>query len=509
MGVRILSAVLSLCLLLTFTSCYVSAEETEAKDISNVGLVAEIDGFPSTRALFDGKLFSGYTTTGDSSITLEYHGGMGSLYFLFDSLSGNYIITDNSTGEKHLAGTYGFLHEFVDLIDVFGSAPTSITIDFASGPVTLNELYVYTPGQVPDTVQKWQVPADGQTDLVLFSTHGDDEQLFFAGLLPYYAGQLGYQVQVVYMTDHREREPHRFHEMLNGLWAVGVTAYPVAASIPDFQKKHDMEGTFAEFAARGYPREDLLGYVVENLRRFKPMVAVGHDVNGEYGHGMHMAYANLLMEAVTIASDASCYPESAEKYGLWDTPKTYLHLYEENAIVMDWDQPLSHFDGMTAFKVTQKLGFPSHKSQYDDFAWYHSSAKSAKDVREYNPCYYGLYRSTVGADVQKNDFFENLNTHAEQARLAEQQRLEAERLAAEEEASRLEAERLAAEEEAARLAEAQRLAAEEAARLAEEQQLAREAAHKRTVSILAAVTLLLAALIIGLFICFKTSKKRR
>ena len=507
MGVRFLSAVLALCLLLTFVPGHVLAKEAAAQDISNIELVTAIDGFPGKNALFDGRLRSGPTSAANASITLEYADGMGSLYFLFDNLSGSYTITDNSTGNVHFAGTNGFLHEFVDLTAAFGSAPTSVTIDFSNGPVTLFELYVYTPGRVPDTVQRWQTPADGQTDLVLFSTHGDDEQLFFAGLLPYYAGELGYQVQVVYMTDHRQREPHRFHEMLDGLWSVGVTAYPVAGDCPDFLKKHDMAGTYAELAARGYPREELLGFVVENLRRFKPLVAVGHDVNGEYGHGMHMVYADLLMEAVTVAADASFYPESAEKYGLWDTPKTYLHLYEENGIVMDWDQPLSRFDGMTAFEVTQKLGYPCHKSQYSDFAWYHSSAKTARDVARYNPCYYGLFRSTVGEDVQKNDFFENVNTYAEQVCIAEAQRLEAERLAAEEEARRLEAERLAEE---ARQLESERLAAEEAARLAEEQQLVQEAAQKQTVLIWTVIASpLLIALIIGLLIRFKAPKKRR
>jgi LmbE family N-acetylglucosaminyl deacetylase len=44
---------------------------------------------------------------------------------------------------------------------------------------------------------------EGGADLVLFSAHGDDEHLFFAGLLPTYAEERGYRVQVVYLTDHR------------------------------------------------------------------------------------------------------------------------------------------------------------------------------------------------------------------------------------------------------------------------------------------------------------------
>ena len=511
MKLRFLSVFLCLCLLIGLLPMSAAADETLAEDISSVKLVTVNDGFPSKNALFDGKLLSGSATSGNASLTLEYADGIGSLYFLFDIPYGMYSITNNDTGKALAAGRDGFLHEFVDLTAAFGSAPTSVTIDFSNGSVKLYELFVYTEGEVPSSVQKWNAPADGQTDLVLFSTHGDDEQLFFAGVLPYYACELGYQVQVVYFTDHRKDDPHRIHEMLNGLWAVGVTAYPVFGSHPDFLRKHDLAGTYAGFKSRGYTREEMLGFVVENLRRFKPLVAVGHDINGEYGHGMHMVYTDLLMEAITITNDATYYPESAEKYGLWDTPKTYLHLYEENEIVMDWDQPLDSFNGMTAFEVTQQLGYPCHASQYQDFAWYHVYVKTAKDVRKYNPCYYGLYRSTVGEDVQKNDFFENLTTYAEQARIAEEQRLEAERLAAEEEARRLEEERIAeekrlAEEEARRQAE---LAAAEAARLAEEQRLAEEAAQKRAslFMLLGICGFLLFLLIILLVIRAKTSRK--
>lgn len=39
-------------------------------------------------------------------------------------------------------------------------------------------------------------------------------------------------------------------------------------------------------------------------------------------------FTALSMEkAVELAADASYQPRSAEKYGVWDTPKTYLHLY--------------------------------------------------------------------------------------------------------------------------------------------------------------------------------------
>lgn len=449
------------------------SEEKQAANISSVDIVTDHEGFASTTFLFNERVLEGEKTSGNASITFEYDEGIGSLYLIFNRAYGEYTVTDNTSGTSCTVGQYGYIHEFIDLVSLFGHAPTSVTVAFENGSVYLFEIQVYTEGEVPDSVQKWSPPADGKADLVLFSTHGDDDQLFFAGVLPYYAKERGYTVQVVYFTDHDD-EPHRMHEMLNGLWAVGVTCYPVFGDHPDFFKRN-MADAYAAMNNLGHPREELLGFVVENIRRFQPLVAVGHDINGEYGHAMHKIYTDLLMEAITISNDETQYPESAEKYGVWDVPKTYLHLYEENQIVMNWDQPLDSFDGMTAFEVTRDLGYPCHKSQYQDFAWYLAYYDTAAECPKYNPCYYGLYRSTVGEDVEKNDFFENLSSHAEMDRIAEEARLEAERLAAEEEARRQAEEAARIAEEEARLAEEQRLKEEAEQKAAEEARLAEEA----------------------------------
>lgn len=477
--VFLLAALMLLGVLVPFTVSATEAETTaesdvlQATDISGNGIVAAKEGFTSTGFLFNDRVLEGEKTSGNASITFEYEEGIGSLYLIFNRPYGEYTVTDNGSGTVRTVGQYGYAHEFIDLVSLFGAAPTSVTLSFENGSVYLFEIDVYTEGEVPDSVQKWNPPADGKADLVLLSTHGDDDQLFFAGVLPYYAKERGYTVQVVYFTDHDD-EPHRMHEMLNGLWAVGVDIYPVFGDHPDFFKRN-MDDAYAAMKNLGYPREDLLSFVVENLRRFQPLVVVGHDINGEYGHAMHKIYTDLLMEAVTLTADATQYPESAEKYGVWDVPKTYLHLYEENQLIMDWDQPLASFDGMTAFEVTKELGYPCHKSQYSDFAWYLAYYDTAKECPKYNPCYYGLYRTTVGEDVEKNDFFENLTSHAEMARIAEEERLEAERLAAEEEARRLEEEAARKAEEEARLAEEQRLKEEAERKAAEEARLAEEA----------------------------------
>jgi LmbE family N-acetylglucosaminyl deacetylase len=222
--------------------------------------------------------------------------------------------------------------------------------------------------------------------------------------------------------------------------------------------------------------------VVELLRRFKPQVVVGHDIEGEYGHGMHMAYTDCLVQALRISGEAVTFPELTDKYGVWEVPKTYLHLYEKNSIVLDYDQPLSAFDGMTAFEVSQKLGYPCHKSQQG--TWFtdwingdHGEITKATQIKRYNPCQFGLYSTTVGEDVEKNDFLENIITYQEQERL-EQERLEQERLEQEAleqerlEQERQELDRIEAEKAEQKRQEALRLEQErlEQERLAAEQQ---------------------------------------
>lgn len=436
---KILSLCLCLALMLSGT-VFASAAEAEAADIT-AETTATVEGFRYPSFLFDKDAKTCYASGGNVSVTLENSRGIGSVYLIFDYEYGEYTLTDNGTGKALTAGTYGFLHEFVDLEAAFGYAPASVTVSFASGSVNIGEIYVFSSGQVPAFVQKWKPPLEGGADILMLPTHGDDDQLYFAGLLPYYAGELGLRVQVAYMTSHRNYTTLRTHEMLNGLWAVGVDAYPVFGEFFDF-RVDSLQGSYQVYANNGITRDEIIGFVTEQLRRFKPLAVVGHDINGEYGHGMHRIYCDTLMAAVELSMDPTAYPESAESYGVWDVPKTYLHLLEENPIVLNYDVPLERFDGLTAFQVTQKLGFPCHETQqvYGFKAWLngvHGEITMATQIEDFNPCEFGLYRTTVGPDVQKNDFLENLITYDEQARL-EQERLEQERL----EQERLEQERL-------------------------------------------------------------------
>lgn len=436
--------------------------QEEARRLGS-GCITQLENVRNVSGLFDDVLHEGNDYPDGCRITAESEEGIGSVYLIFDIEYGTYTVTDNDSGQVLTCGQQEFIHDFVDLEAGFGHAPRSVTLAFDSGTVPLNELFLFTPGQTPDYVQKWTRPIeDERADLVLFSTHSDDDQLFFAGVLPYYAGEMGYRVQVVYLTNHRNWNNIRFHEALDGLWNVGVTRYPGGGIFNDDYSK-SLKEAYDIFARNDVSEDDLVGFAVEQLRRYKPLVALGHDLNGEYGHGQHRLFADILTKAVELTDDPDAYPASVEAYGIWRVPKLYLHLYDQNVIVMDWDQPLEAFGGLTAYQVTKYRGFPSHVSQYSDYEWYMDGAQKATEVKKYNPCYYGLYFSSCPEDDEKKDFFEHLVTYDEQIRLAEE---EAER------------QRLKAEEEAAKAAEKAERAAVQAFREQEEARLLAERTRK-------------------------------
>jgi len=186
-------------------------------------------------------------------------------------------------------------------------------------------------------------------------------------------------------------------------------------------------------------------------------VVVTHAVNGEYGHGGHIIYTQLCIDAIEHSNNPESYPESAETYGVWELPKVYVHLQQEKEVVLDFDTPLDMFGGRTAYKVGQDA-FMYEVSQTwypGQMGWLYGQ-DLASEVTENPVNRYGLYYSTVGDDVNTDSIFDNIDLWP----IREQKEAEeAERLAVEE------AERAAAEAEAARLAqeEADRIAAEKAA----------------------------------------------
>lgn len=474
-GLRLL--MLTLCL----TLCLATAVYAEESDYQNTAVTAE--NFGDAQKFSDGDRLT-YSAAGESAaITLSRPDGIAAIYLEFDRLPRTWTLTDPASGKSMTCGENAFLHEYVDVAALLGTVPQTLRLEFEKGTV-LADVYGFSEGTLPAFVQRWQPPCE-QADLLLFSSHSDDEQLFFAGVLPYYAVERKLQIQVVYLVQHFYLndyvEHKRPHEQLDGLWGVGVRNYPIISEFPDLyseskDRQTALNSAIAVYEAAGYTYEDVAAYLAENIRRFKPLVVLSHDLNGEYGHGTHVLCASALTEVIGQTGDAEKYPESAAAYGTWEAEKLYLHLYEENPIVMDFDTPLESLGGKTAFQVTQEQGFSCHKSQH--WTWFYrwiygadgAPITKAADIQTYSPCLYGLYTTKVGPDTEGGDFFENVMTYAEREAAA--------RAAAEAQA------KAEAEAAAKAAAEAQAKAeAEAAAKAAAEA----EVAHRKKVRVLTAV----------------------
>ena len=220
---------------------------------------------------------------------------------------------------------------------------------------------------------------------------------------PYYAGEKGMNVVVAYMTCGTME---RRSELLNGLWAMGVRTYP---EIGNFWDKYTKKLNTCYDA---WGKSATNKYIVNLLRKYQPEVVVTHDVKGEYGHGAHLVCADAMQKCIPLAANPQKYTDSYKVYGAWEVKKLYLHMAKENAIEMDWDQPLSAFDGKTGYEMAVE-GYSWHVSQ-------HEAGQKNPETGKYEPfivepresdysCYrFGLVHSTVGVDVEKNDFFENI-----------------------------------------------------------------------------------------------------
>lgn len=307
------------------------------------------------------------------------------IYIIWDKLPGEWTLRVD--GEEYSCGMQGFLHEYIPIDTSYEKIEAVVPKD-----IEICEFHVFENGEIPEWVQVWEPPLE-EADMLLIPTHADDEILFFGPILPTYT-EAGYSLQIAYLTNHWQSHV-RPHELLNGLWTSGIRAYPVIGEFEDIYSPN------LEHAETLYDKEDVLGYFVELFRRFKPKVVIGHDIGGEYGHGVHMLNADMLMQALEISADEAYYSESAKEYGVWDVPKTYLHLYKEGMLEFEWDTPLEGFDGLTAFEIAQNA-FKCHKSQE---AYFEVTRK--KNV--YGCTQFGLYRSLVGEDIFCDDFFENID----------------------------------------------------------------------------------------------------
>ena len=367
--------------------CTAFAFAEEAQDISAACSATTSGTMRDTSALFDRAYKTKYTLRPGGVLEFASDEAISGVYLQYFEVPYTCDIRVQQNGEwVTVASTGPYLSDWVPLPE--GTNAVQL-VNASRDKIYLSELTLFGAGDRPAYVPQWETLAD--CDLMLVVAHPDDEHLWFGGLLPTYACERGLDVQVVYVVPTTAR---RKLELLDGLWHVGVTAYPVFLNMPDLNGR-TLSGQYEHWSAN-----TLNGRLVRAIRQYKPEVLVTHDFKGEYGHGAHKAAADAASKSILLAANPKKFTASAEDYGVWTVSKMYVHLYAENPIQLDWTQPLNAFGGKDGLTVATE-GLACHVSQVN-------SGWTMEDSIKYDNSKFGLYYTTVGPDVLCNDFMENI-----------------------------------------------------------------------------------------------------
>lgn len=316
------------------------------------------------------------------------------LYVCFGNMPESWEIQTSDDGKDWFTAVPGdtrFLHAYVALPQPAQHVRLAVTSEKKTA-LRINDLFVLSEGDLPDWVQVWQ-PTEEKADILFLSTHPDDELIFFGGAIPTYAIEQQRKVVVAYFT---RSNTTRSSELLNGLWHMGVRTYPVIGNFKDSYAKN-LKAAYKSAGGKGKVNEWIVGL----YRQYKPEVVVTQDTNGEYGHKQHMMIADAAQNCIALAANEDEFTASTIAYGTWQVKKLYLHLYPENQITFDWTVPLKSMNGATGIELAEEA-YTLHKTQA-------SSGMSVTETgTKYDNRVFGLAFTTVGEDVRKDDFLENI-----------------------------------------------------------------------------------------------------
>ena len=316
------------------------------------------------------------------------------LYVCFGNMPESWEIQTSDDGKDWFTAVPGdtrFLHAYVALPQPAQHVRLAVTSEKKTA-LRINDLFVLSEGDLPDWVQVWQ-PTEEKADIIFLSTHPDDELIFFGGAIPTYAVEQQRKVVVAYFT---RSNTTRSSELLNGLWHMGVRTYPVIGNFKDSYAKN-LKAAYKSAGGKGKVNEWIVGL----YRQYKPEVVVTQDTNGEYGHKQHMMIADAAQNCIALAANEDEFTASTIAYGTWQVKKLYLHLYPENQITFDWTVPLKSMNGATGIELAEEA-YTLHKTQA-------SSGMSVTETgTKYDNRVFGLAFTTVGEDVRKDDFLENI-----------------------------------------------------------------------------------------------------
>lgn len=335
-------------------------------------------------------------------ITIQPDSKAGAVYFRWDRAPASWELfafeKDGSLTSALKGGGEGYLTDYEPIPAQFNGYKV-FRLELYAGQasdVSLSELSVYTPGAPPPFAPEWQTFA-GRVDLLTVAAHPDDEDLYLGMPAPTYTDE-GKKCETVFMTYGSKSHSARRFEAQESVWSLGNRYYPEMGSFPDVKAASKI----AEM--KRWKLKKVVGFIVEQIRKYKPAVIVTHDVNGEYGHGAHRLTQYATALAFQESGDPAQYPDSAAKYGAWKAGKLYVHLYAQNRLnPMDTKKRLKSYGGRTVLQVV-KDAYHRHKSQLP--------GRSLPISGRYDMRRFGLFATNLGPDSKHDSMFENVSDGA-------------------------------------------------------------------------------------------------
>lgn len=375
--------------LLAFMLIFASACAQEAQNIFDKCAVQVSEG--SADRVTDGSISTGWVPSGaNPELMIRLPDAPATaLQVNWYKPAVNFTITQYDAAQQVLSTAtqsetdYGF---YANVYPIAAGAKY-ISIKFSQSGQGIMKLRVWGEGELPRTAVTWQPPHE-DCELMVVSTHMDDEWLWFGGIIPYYDTVLGHDVQVVYMADCGRL---RYAECMNALGVAGVNTHPIFLGLVD-ERIDSLNQTLAHWGGQ----EAVTKLMVELIRSRKPEIILTHDWDGEYGHNQHIVTSRCMETVIKAAADPNLYPELGEA---WQVQKLYRHLEKKCPIEFDWHQSFPELDGRTLLQTAdQAMRENASQTKY----------YQVKDHGEYDNAKFGLSYSTVGEDTEHKDLFENV-----------------------------------------------------------------------------------------------------
>lgn len=308
--------------------------------------------------------------------------------------------------------------------DMRNSAITTAGLLSAAGLVWLSTL------TRADELEGFE-PYPKKADMLIVVAHPDDESTF-GGLIPYYA--VGQKKKVIFVCltsgEWGNGLPHhakasdtpdysyddsdyprfdkisadalypcyyRESELARALMTMGVMTKPIMPRFVDKSGVQPWGSPEPAFKLWG-GRDKVVGFVVEQIRRFQPDVVVSMAANGFNGNPLHAAASKAAVLASRVAGEQNQFIDSQTKHGIWKPKKVYLHAHEdethETVHAHSWELECDGAKGKA--RILAARGNVMHESQ------------EMKEECEPSTSFV-LVQTTVGLDtVNQDNLFENI-----------------------------------------------------------------------------------------------------